>query len=152
MSASSAVLLPHAPASVAVARQRLYSDLVAWGIFEPVADDAALVVSELISNALRHARPLPSGEIEVAWTMSDGAVEVAVSDGGSSTEPRLARPSLSSLGGRGLGIVQHLATRWGVRYDDGATTVWAVVGVPEPQLHEEPSVNGLARPSNAELR
>ncbi|MQA94311.1 MAG: ATP-binding protein [Streptosporangiales bacterium] len=145
-------MLPHAPASVAVARQRLYSDLVAWGVFEPVADDAALVVSELISNALRHARPLPSGEIEVTWTLADGAVEVAVRDGGSSTEPRLSRPSLSSLGGRGLGIVQHLAKRWGVRYDNDATTVWAVVGVPEHQAHDNPSTNGLAHPTNAELR
>ena len=90
-------------------------------------DDAAVIVSELLSNALRHARPLPSGEVRVAWNRDGDVVEVAVSDGGSTTEPRRTRPTLSSLGGRGLGIVDTLADCWGVRRDNGTTTVWALV-------------------------
>jgi hypothetical protein len=50
-----------------------------------------------------------------------------VSDGGAATEPRAGRASLSSLGGRGLGIVEYLADRWGVRHEGEITTVWAVV-------------------------
>lgn len=147
MSASSVVLLPYAPSSVAVARQRLCSDLQECGVYETAIDDAVLVVSELLSNALRHAHPLPSGQIMVAWKWTDEHVEVAVSDGGAATEPRAGRPTLSSLGGRGLGIVEYLAASWGVKHEGEITTVWAVVAtmgtvgngqapLPEPALRE----------------
>lgn len=126
------MLLPHVPASVARARQRLCAELVAAGVFEPAVNDAAVVVSELVSNALRHARPLPCGEVEVAWTWRNDIVQIAVSDGGATTEPRRARPALSSLGGRGLGIVDALAVRWGVHRADGTTTVWATLPAPRP--------------------
>ncbi|WP_093173041.1 ATP-binding protein [Sinosporangium album] len=135
MSTSSVVLLPYAPSSVAVARQRLCTELQQWGVFATAVDDAVLVVSELLSNALRHAHPLPSGEIKVSWRWTDGQVEVAVSDGGAATEPRAGRPTLSSLGGRGLGIVEFLAERWGVRHDGEVTTVWAVLPAPHPVDH-----------------
>lgn len=130
MRASSVVLLPHAPSSVAIARKRLGSELLASGMSGEVVEDANVIVSELLSNALRHARPLPSGQVRVAWTCAADAVEVAVSDGGAMTEPRRSRPALSSLGGRGLGIVEALSERWGVEHEDGATTVWAIVRSP----------------------
>jgi anti-sigma regulatory factor (Ser/Thr protein kinase) len=128
--ASSVVLLPHAPASVAVARRRLGSELFASGVVEAVIDDVNVVISELLSNALRHARPLPSGQIRLTWARNGDLIEVAVTDGGAMTEPRRSRPTLSSLGGRGLGIVETLAEYWGVRYEDGGTTVWAVLRSP----------------------
>jgi anti-sigma regulatory factor (Ser/Thr protein kinase) len=124
------VLLPYAPASVAVARQHLTADLTAAGIFDGAVGDAALVVSELFSNAIRHARPLPGANLRVAWYLGEDAVEVAVSDGGAATRPRQADTSLSSLGGRGLGIVQYLSREWGVRADDQGLTVWAVLAAP----------------------
>jgi anti-sigma regulatory factor (Ser/Thr protein kinase) len=124
------VLLPYAPASVAVARQRLAADLMAAGIFTGAVGDAVLVVSELLSNAIRHARPLPGASVQVAWALDDDAVEVAVSDGGALTRPTPAQPTVSSLGGRGLGIVEYLARTWGVRSDDGGLTVWAVLAAP----------------------
>jgi anti-sigma regulatory factor (Ser/Thr protein kinase) len=130
--ASSVVVLPYAPASVAVARQRLCATLVAEGVLEPCVNDAAVVLSELISNALRHARPLPCGQVEAAWTWRNDIVQIAVSDGGAVTEPRRARPALSSLGGRGLGIVEALTIRWGVHRAAGTTTVWATL--PAPRL------------------
>lgn len=98
MSASTVVLLPHAPSSVGQARHRLGADLRAYGVAEPAIRDATLVLSELMSNAVRHARP------------------------------RTERPpSVSSLGGRGLGIVNRLSRRWGVRSDELGSTVWAVL-------------------------
>jgi anti-sigma regulatory factor (Ser/Thr protein kinase) len=124
---SSVVMLPYALSSVAIARQRLSADLLAYGVFAAVVDDVVLVMSELMSNSLRHAHPLPSGLLRVSWDCSDIEVEVAVSDGGATTEPRAARAALSSLGGRGLGIVEFLADRWGVRHDGELTTVWAVL-------------------------
>ncbi|GIH73343.1 ATP-binding protein [Sphaerimonospora thailandensis] len=127
MSATSVVLLPYAPSSVAVARQRLSSELLATGMSAGVVDDVVLVMSELLSNALRHAHPLPCGQLRASWDCSESQVEVAVSDGGAATEPRAGRPTLSSLGGRGLGIVEYLADHWGVRHEGETTTVWATL-------------------------
>jgi anti-sigma regulatory factor (Ser/Thr protein kinase) len=124
------VLLPCAPASVAVARQRLTADLDAAGVVHAAVGDAALVVSELLSNAIRHARPLPGSSLQVAWDVGNGAVEVAVSDGGAPTRPHQAHASVSSIGGRGLDIVEYLARTWGVRTDPAGLTVWAILAAP----------------------
>lgn len=121
------MLLPCDPASVAVARRRITADLAAAGVFETAIGDAALVMSELLSNAILHARPLHGRWLQVAWVMDAGSVEIAVSDGGGPTRPRAEPPSLSALGGRGLGIVDHLSDRWGVRADSPGTTVWAIL-------------------------
>ena len=127
----SAVLLPYAPASVATARWQLAADLREAGIAETAIGDAALVMSELLSNAIRHARPLPGACVRVAWELTGDSLEVSVEDGGATTRPRASHPSLSSLGGRGLAIVEHLSTNWGVKTSDG-TTVWAILEVPGP--------------------
>jgi len=89
--------------------------------------DAILVLSELLSNAIRHAHPLPGGNVQVCWSIHGGTVEVAISDGGSPTRPHQLRQSVSALGGRGLAIVEHLAGRWDVLSSDQETTVWAVL-------------------------
>lgn len=128
--ATGTVLVPYAPGSVPLARRRLTADLVAAGIVHQAVRDAALVVSELLSNAIRHAQPLPGASLQVAWEVDDGAIEVAVSDGGSHTSPRPAHASASALGGRGLDIVEFLARRWGVRSDAAGLTVWAVLAAP----------------------
>jgi anti-sigma regulatory factor (Ser/Thr protein kinase) len=128
--AAGTVLLPWAPASVAAARKRLGADLSAAGIFDATVGDAVLVVSELLSNAIRHARPLPGANVQVAWAVDQDAIEVAVSDGGAPTTPLPAHATVSSLGGRGLDIVEYVARTWGVRSDDSGQTVWAVLAAP----------------------
>ena len=125
--AASVVLLPCVPSSVAVARGRIGAELGQAGLSAAAVADAALVTSELLSNAILHARPLPDACVRVSWILSATAVEIIVRDGGSATRPRASRPSLSSIGGRGLGIVEHLCSSWGVRADERGTTVWAVV-------------------------
>jgi anti-sigma regulatory factor (Ser/Thr protein kinase) len=137
--ATGTVLLPCAPASVAVARQHLTADLVKAGIVHAAVGDAALVVSELLSNAIRHAQPLPGASLQVAWAVDEDSVEVAVSDGGAHTRPRPAHASLSALGGRGLDIVQYLCRTWGVRTDAAGLTVWAVLAAPSDQPQGEPA-------------
>ena len=113
MRAASVVLLPCVPSSVAVARGRIAAELRGAGLFPAAVADAALVTSELLSNAILHARPLPDACIRVSWILTPSSVEIIVSDGGSATRPRASHPSLSSIGGRGLGIVEHLCIQLG---------------------------------------
>jgi anti-sigma regulatory factor (Ser/Thr protein kinase) len=126
---SSVQLLPFTASSVGAARRRLIGDLTEAGVYEATACDAGLVLSELISNALRHATPLPGSLIKVSWCLNDDCIEVAVSDGGGPTVPMINKPAANALGGRGLGIVDRLSLRWGVhtQQDDGETTVWAAL-------------------------
>jgi anti-sigma regulatory factor (Ser/Thr protein kinase) len=128
--AASVVLLPCAPSSVAIARGRIAAELRGAGLFPAAVADAALVTSELLSNAILHARPLPDACVRVSWILTPTSVEIIVSDGGSATRPHASHPSLSSIGGRGLGIVEHVCTSWGVRADERGTTVWAVLPAP----------------------
>lgn len=127
MGTSSVQMLPYTASSVGVARRRLLGDLADAGVHEATACDASLILSELISNALRHASPLPGGTVRVSWRLRGDCVEIAVGDGGGPTAPVVNRPAAGALGGRGLGIVDRLSLRWGVhtRQDGGETTVWA---------------------------
>lgn len=127
---SSVVHLPCAPASVSLARRALSDELRAAGVFDYAVRDAALVISELLSNAILHAYPLPGERLQVTWAVDGSSVEVAVSDGGSATVPHAGHPSPSSISGRGLSIVEHLSTTWGVRADEVGLTVWAVLAAP----------------------
>jgi serine/threonine-protein kinase RsbW len=95
-----------------------------------LVDETEIVLSELVSNAVRHAKPLPDGTIRVNWTVRGGVVEVEVSDGGGPTAPRPAPRSLWSANGRGLRIVRSLAHEWGVLEDSGGRTVWVSLGGP----------------------
>jgi anti-sigma regulatory factor (Ser/Thr protein kinase) len=130
VSRSRVVLLPYTAASVGAARKRVTSDLRSAGISEPAETDAAIVVSELMSNALRHANPLPGAVIRVGWVLARDHVELEVSDGGGPTLPSLSNPGQSATSGRGLGIVEKLSRRWGVRQDGAEMTVWAEVPLP----------------------
>ncbi len=120
---SSERLLPYTASSVGVARRLLIGELTASGVYEATACDAGLVISELISNALRHATPLPGSMVRVSWMLGDDCLEIAVSDGGGTTVPVVNEPAANAVGGRGLGIVDRLSLRWGVfqRQDGGET-------------------------------
>ncbi|GAA2757504.1 ATP-binding protein [Actinopolymorpha rutila] len=124
---STALVLPFEVASARAARRRLAADLRAAGIASDEVHDAVLVLSELVGNALRHARPLPAGALRVTWRRHPHRLEVSVTDGGGPTEPRPLELPASALGGRGLAIVDDLSARWGVRRGDRTTTVYAVL-------------------------
>jgi anti-sigma regulatory factor (Ser/Thr protein kinase) len=126
---SSVWMLPYTASSVGIARRRLIGDLARAGVYEATACDAGLVLSELVSNALRHATPLPGSLVKVSWMLGDEFIEVAVSDGGGPTVPMVNKPAANALGGRGLGIVDRLSLRWGIhtQQDGPETTVWAAL-------------------------
>jgi anti-sigma regulatory factor (Ser/Thr protein kinase) len=146
---SSVQLLPYTASSVGVARRRLLGDLTEAGVHEATACDASLILSELISNALRHASPLPGGVVKVSWRLSGDCVEIAVGDGGGPTAPAVNKPAAGALGGRGLGIVDRLSLRWGVYtcQDGSETTVWAALPLSVDAGHhaQASAANGRGR-------
>lgn len=111
-------------------RRAVVEDLRSQGVSEQVVDEAEIVVAELVSNALRHARPLSDGALRVRWKIKGGVVEVEVSDGGGPSTPRPAPQALWSTSGRGLRIVRSLAHEWGVAEEKTGRTVWASLGGP----------------------
>lgn len=105
-------------------------ELSRTGVSDSVIDDAVLILSELLSNAWRHGRPLGSDHggstVRAAWHVDEYArLTVEVTDGGGPTRPVPANPSITARGGRGLNIITSLAEAWGVRDDTGEVTVWA---------------------------
>ncbi|MBI0300184.1 ATP-binding protein [Streptomyces sp. PRKS01-29] len=129
---SSTMAVPHGPAGVRAARQRMRVDLGRTGVSDSVIDDAVLILSELLSNAWRHGRPWRSdhggGMVRAAWSLDeDDRLMVEVTDGGGPTRPLPAKPSVTARGGRGLNIITSLAEEWGVRDDVGEVTVWALL-------------------------
>lgn len=104
--------LPFGPRSASVARSELQSWLRDLGQPDEVIEDSRLVVSELVGNAVRHARPRPDGTVEVTWTPVRDGLEITVADGGGATTPALAQAAEQSQSGRGLSIVDSLASRW----------------------------------------
>jgi two-component sensor histidine kinase len=96
--------------------------LVARGA-DPVVEDAMLVVSELVTNALRHG----FGEVVVrAGIETDGAVHLSVTDSGDGL-PALQPADPLRIGGLGLRIVDQLSAAWGVAPFPGGKTVWATL-------------------------
>ena len=121
---------PWRPSSVGRVRQAMYEDLSARDVESGVIEEAQIVTSELMANAIRHARPLGDHTVRIHWRVKSGVVEVDVTDGGSTTTPRPAPRALWRPSGRGLRIVRSLAHEWGVSEQRGAVTVWASLGGP----------------------
>jgi len=111
----------HSPSEARAAAVRAADDLE----IEPLADDLQLVVSELVTNAIRYADPPVAVEIEVG----DDTVTVAVGDG-SPGRPRAQSPDPDAEGGRGLLMIDLLAEESGIRPQPPGKTVWAAFARP----------------------
>jgi anti-sigma regulatory factor (Ser/Thr protein kinase) len=109
---------PQAPAEARVAVTEWLDGSVARSAIE----DVKLLVSELVTNAVRH--PRNDGPIELEVRVHAGKVRVQVTDPGEGfRKPRVGSPPPDALGGRGLLIVDRLATAWGVT-PGRPTRVW----------------------------
>ena len=128
--AAQTLRVPWKMSSAVDVRRAVVSELRSLKVDATVVDEAEIVISELVSNAVRHARPLPDGTIRVSWTVRGAVVEVEVTDGGGPTTPHPAPRSLWSPNGRGLRIVRSLAHEWGVLEDPSGRTVWVSLGGP----------------------
>ncbi|MFG2133659.1 SpoIIE family protein phosphatase [Streptomyces sp. NPDC048751] len=113
------------PARVAATRQAATDQLTAWGLDE-AAFVTELVVSELVTNAIRYGEP----PIQLRL-IRDRSLICEVSDG-SSTSPHLRRAHAYDEGGRGLLLVAQLTQRWGSRQTTNGKTIWAEQPLPPP--------------------
>ncbi|MFE9851029.1 ATP-binding protein [Streptomyces sp. NPDC005576] len=147
---SSSMAVSHGPAGVRQARHCMRAQLRDNGVSDAVVDDAVLILSELLSNACRHGRPLGQhvdvgdGDVRAAWRVDRrGGLTVEVTDGGGPTRPTPSTPSVTARGGRGLNIISALSEKWGVRDDaPGEVTVWALVAA-EERPDEVEGLDGL---------
>lgn len=116
--------LPAELESAVAARRLLASAATAWGFGEAIRHDAALAVSELVTNAVLHAR----SALQLRLALLDRQVRVEVHDE-SLTAPDLTPHQRTQLSehGRGLATVQALTDRIGIEQDGEGKTVWATI-------------------------
>jgi len=108
---------------VARARELVVAQLATWDL-EDLAFVTELVVSELVTNAIRYA-----GAPVLLRLIRDRVLVCEVADP-SSTQPRLRRARDTDEGGRGLFLVAQLTDRWGSRFTGGGKAIWAEQAVP----------------------
>jgi anti-sigma regulatory factor (Ser/Thr protein kinase) len=117
-------LLPARLSSAGVARDVVASQLREWHI-ESLCEDAAVIVTELVSNAVRHA----DTDLELRMVHLPDGLRMEVTDG--SLAPPMRRPSRGTdEGGRGLQLVDALSTRYGVDPQEHGKCVWVEMLLP----------------------
>ncbi|MGY5044525.1 SpoIIE family protein phosphatase [Streptomyces sp. 900105755] len=117
--------LPPDPARVADARAQVLEQLEAWHLTD-VAFAAELVVSELVTNAIRYGQP------PVQLRLIRGATLICEVSDRSGTAPHMRRARTYDEGGRGLLLVAQVARRWGTRHQADGKTIWAEIELPAP--------------------
>ncbi|MFF3879348.1 SpoIIE family protein phosphatase [Streptomyces sp. NPDC001978] len=107
------------PKAVATARTHTHHQLTLWGVDEETVYTTEMIVSELVTNAVRYGTPPLRLRL-----IKDRTLTCEVHDG-NPLAPRLRHAKTIDEGGRGLFIVAQLAQNWGVRYSLDGKTVWA---------------------------
>ena len=110
--------LPPTARSVPQARQHINATLRRWQL-EHLAETARLLTSELVTNAVLHART----PMTLAMESTSAGVRISVTDG-SPIPPALRRHSVTATTGRGLRLLDQLADAWSVEDREGGKTVW----------------------------
>lgn len=126
--------VPSDPAVVPSVRARCRETLREWGL-EEAGFATELILSELITNAIRYGLPPVSARL-----LHGRCLICEVSDG-SGTSPRLRRAATTDEGGRGLFLVAQFAQRWGTRYTTRGKVIWA-----EQFLHDGTSATPSRTP------
>lgn len=127
-----------APAAVRCARRWTAALLAASGPGD-LADTAVLLVSELVTNAVRascaaaRASGCPDpGRIALAIVVTSNTVRIEVSDHSRGSVPTLADHAVDREGGRGLQVISALSKRWGWRLAAGEKVVWCELPTGDP--------------------
>jgi len=118
--------LPGRPEHVREARSFVAKAL---GDLHPGLDNAILLTSELVTNAVMHSNShCDGGTVTVLVVESDGGVRIEVADAGSDLSAPVVRGDVYASDGHGLFLVQTLADQWGYVREKGGTTVWFWLG------------------------
>jgi len=97
----------------------------ALGDLHPARDNAILLTSELVTNAITHSRSHSvGGTVTVMVAESEGGVRIEATDEGSELSAPVVRGDVYASDGHGLFLVQTLADQWGYVRDSSGTTVW----------------------------
>ena len=113
---------PGRPEHVRAARRFVAAALAAWPATQ---QDAQLLVSEVVTNAILHsASGDHGGSLEVRYALDDHEVYVEVLDAGGAADPRRYAEYLEGVSGRGLALVAALASGWGVHDHQAGHMVW----------------------------
>jgi anti-sigma regulatory factor (Ser/Thr protein kinase) len=119
----------HTAASAARdARQTVRAALAQWQI-PGCLDDALLIVTELVSNALRHG----AAPIELDLRLTDQTLRIAVSDALPARAPTPLQSDTAQASGRGLLLIAATSARWGWDTGRQSKTVWAEMDCPMPE-------------------
>lgn len=113
--------LASGPDAVGIARRGL--DPLEREVGSAKLNDMRLLVSELVTNSVRHARSGEGDELELEVSVSGGLIHVCVTDHGPGFEASSRTPGDDPGSGWGLFLVEQLADRWGVSLN-GTTQVW----------------------------
>jgi anti-sigma regulatory factor (Ser/Thr protein kinase) len=101
--------------------------VVSLPLIESTREKLALVVSELVTNAIRHAGLGAGDPIDLDVLADNGHVRIAVHDGGPGFDPSAQNGDRTSPGGFGLSIIAALSEEWGVESNSDGCTVWCAV-------------------------
>jgi len=119
MTTHDTVRLPFAPSTPSIVRARLAAFLTVNRASDTVIDDALIVISEMIANAVSHGVPGHDGTIEISWSINGTLLELSVLDGGVDCHLEPVDFDEDSLSGRGLSIINRVADRWWVDMSAG---------------------------------
>ncbi|GAA1541836.1 SpoIIE family protein phosphatase [Streptomyces albidochromogenes] len=119
------------PHAVADARRRIRGQLTAWDVDDETAYNTRLIVSELVTNAVKYGSP----PLELRL-IHDRTLTCEVRDA-SAGAPHLRHANTVDEGGRGLFIIAQLAQAWGVRYTATGKTLWTEQALPDATRHKE---------------
>ena len=123
MPSSSIATVPRAPECSARLRSMLWTTFACWDCDADQLDDAALVLSELVGNAVRHAE---GDTLRVRLRRTADVLRIAVQDG-SAALPAPRQASWEDESGRGMLIIEALSRRWGCEPLPDGKIVWAEV-------------------------
>ncbi|MFI0242543.1 ATP-binding protein [Streptomyces sp. NPDC016845] len=119
---------PSHPAQVRNARHHVERVLHLWGVDSALTENAVLIASELVSNAVRHAEAPQAREFGMTLRLLQSIIRIEVRDA-DEQRPVVSSPrgDQEAVCGRGLQIVEHLASNWGTATEVLGKTVWAEI-------------------------
>ena len=154
--AAARIALPRSPSSVAAARRFIEARAAAWSFPEQASEQLVLIGSELVTNAVLHART----GLTLTLELRDDRVRISVMDR-SKAPATLRHYRPDALTGRGLGVVAALSDSWGVSAAADGKVVWAELGAngdappaaaAPPDLRDAPSTPPAGAPGARPVR